>query len=274
MKSGFVGLLDVLGFSALVAGDGAERLRVYLNTLQQALSEQASLEYVVFSDTIVLTTQGDSDDAALSIFRGCSRAFGLLLDREIPIRGAVAYGPYSRIATGAGVFIAGKAVLEAHAFEVAQDWVGIMLTPSALRRLPDLTTRCALPGNSSDLAQDEVRAALQLRMPWPAFLQPGHIPFQRESEHQLESHDFEGFAIVPTDGSSTYGALRDSLNKSLASLKWLKSLAPDPRSQQKYESAHRWLNPIQSHWYNAAYWQQRRDDEAASRTDPPTPASR
>jgi hypothetical protein len=60
--SGFVAVLDVLGFSSLIAGDDP-RLNQYLNALQEAVGDPSAskVEYVVFSDSIVLTTGKDAD---------------------------------------------------------------------------------------------------------------------------------------------------------------------------------------------------------------------
>jgi hypothetical protein len=67
MVNGFVALLDVLGFSALIQGDHDGRLTDYLGTLETAFEiggESPGLEYIVFSDSIIVTT-GDDSDASL-----------------------------------------------------------------------------------------------------------------------------------------------------------------------------------------------------------------
>ena len=60
MSNRYVALLDVRGFASIVSGDRqGERLSQYLNALQAAVTQESAtlpLEYVVFSDSIVLTT--------------------------------------------------------------------------------------------------------------------------------------------------------------------------------------------------------------------------
>ncbi len=61
MSTGFVALLDVLGFSALLSDEGeGQLLKHYLKCINEALNDAwggpqvPELNYVVFSDSIVL----------------------------------------------------------------------------------------------------------------------------------------------------------------------------------------------------------------------------
>jgi hypothetical protein len=84
---GFVAMLDVLGFSALVSGND-ERLNSYVNCLQQVVGDPgtSTVEYVVFSDSIVLTA-GKDMDSFQSLIQRCSHVLGLMLDKEIALPG-------------------------------------------------------------------------------------------------------------------------------------------------------------------------------------------
>ena len=158
--------------------------------------------------------------------------------------------------------MAGKAVVEAHAFETKQDWVGIMLAPSAIRRTPDLTERCLIDPAGSSVGTEDGQKLIEKRIAWSAFLQQCRsIPFHSNSP--LDANDFDGFAIVPTSGVAEAAALAESLAISLKALDWLKSVAPDPAAQHKYQRAHQWLYQIQAKWREVAYWRQRLNEEKA-----------
>jgi len=255
---GFVALLDVLGFSNLVSGDAAgTRLQQYVTSLQEALTVPdpgPAVQYVVFSDTIVLTTNDDELTSFQALLLRCSRVLGLMLEREVAVRGAISHGSYVRSAALAGgVFVAGTAIIDAYRFEKNQDWVGIMVAPSALRRVPDLKARCALEGLEASTVegQREVR-----RRTFAPFVQPCQtIPFHKSSP--LDDNDFEGFAVVPSTGDATPAALRDSLGGTLTALERLKLLAPDPAAQAKYERSRRWLRNIANQWRAIADWNER-----------------
>ena len=96
MQIGFVALLDVLGFSSLISGDGeGEPLRTYMRCLQEALEvsgDGPSVDYVVFSDSIVLTTREDSKESVQALLLRTSHLFGVALENGIALRGAVAHG--------------------------------------------------------------------------------------------------------------------------------------------------------------------------------------
>lgn len=235
-------LLDVLGFSALIQGDRDGRLTDYLGTLQTAFeggSESRGLEYIVFSDSIIVTTGDDSETSLESLFKRCSFALHSMLEKEIPLRGAIAHGSFTRETTkNGGVFVAGKPIVEAYRFETVQNWLGIMVAPSVLKKIPDLAKRCELHPTPT---WRNVRS-LQNRMPWVAMVQRADIPF-----HQADSK-YGGFAIVPTSGDFTMQRLVDDLDRTQSHLRWLKSLAPDPAAQSKYEAAWRWVRSIWRNW--------------------------
>ena len=73
----FVALLDVLGFASLVAADrDGERLNAYLQCIERSLgttTPSSAVRYVVFSDSIVLTTNDDTEESLLSLIWSCSR---------------------------------------------------------------------------------------------------------------------------------------------------------------------------------------------------------
>ena len=257
----FVALLDVLGFSSLVAGDrDGERLDRYLGCLGVALDTtgtRPTVEYVVFSDSIVLTTPDDSEDSLLAIITKCSRVLGTMLDNEIPLRGAIAHGFCFRSASRGGTFVAGRAILDAYKFEIAQDWVGIMLTPSTVQKVPDLRERCALHSPMGTAEDDQAQCK---KLTWAAFVQPcRNIPFH--TDRPLEDYGYDGFAIVPTNGDSRIGELARDIEVKIEKLVWLKSLAPDPRAQSKYQKCLEWLNIVNGHVAPVAYWHKRLIEE-------------
>lgn len=251
MPGGYVALLDVLGFSALVAADAGEGVERYLNCLKRAKGATA-VDYVVFSDSIVLTVGGDGPDSLLEIAGACSRLMSELLIEHIPIRGAISQGAFVRSTVGESVFVAGRAVIDAYQFEQAQDWVGIMVAPSARARVPDLEERCRLANHTTVAAF----RAVEPRFAWTAFIQPCRsIPFH--AENPFESSGFDGFAVVPTSGLLDPVALRDSIKESIDRLNWLRAIAPTPASQRKYQEATNWLSTTQRLWHDVVFFRER-----------------
>jgi hypothetical protein len=248
LVGGYIALLDVLGFSALVAKDNTgEKIRRYLDCLSRA-AEQSDIDYVVFSDSIVLTAKGDAPESLAAIAGASSRLLAGLLNDGIALRGAIAFGSFFRSHLRESVFVAGRAVIDAYQFETAQDWVGIMVTPSALERVPDLNARCDLTG----VVSAEAFRDLLPRLNWAAFIQPCHsIPFRASSP--FDARRFDGYAVVPSEGELTPEALRDSISQAHQRLKWLQAIAPSPESQRKYEISLNWINEIRHRWEELAF---------------------
>ena len=261
MKGGYIALLDVLGFASLVASDASgARLDSYLECLQSVRRKKKAgtdVEYVVFSDSIVLSTPDDSPNSFLALANQCSVLLGAMLEKDIPLRGAIACGSYFRTQTTGGVFLAGKAIIDAYNFEKAQDWVGIMLAPSAILRAGDLTKIPRFPQGGSHPAFETFLPKIEL----VSQIQPcASIPFH--VSQLFEDNNYEGFAIVPTDGSSDARSVSDSIGQSVGALRRMKALAPNPAAQAKYKRAISWLEPLQREWGDVAYWIERWKEEA------------
>ena len=261
MTTGYVALLDVLGFSDLISGrPGDQNFSSYLECIKESLDDEsvgAIVPYIVFSDSIVLTSDDSSVESLHSVVLRCSRLFGRMLAKGIAIRGAVSYGDYSRATTGGGIFVAGRAIIEAYRFEQTQDWVGIMLTPSILRQIPDKFTQFVI---TADDRVDTLEGldAIRLRARWSGFVQEIYnIPFH--NDNPFNESFFHGFAIVPTDGVANEQSIMTSLGNSLKSLKNLKMYSPNPATQRKYSHAESWLSTIHAKWADLVWRRARLD---------------
>jgi hypothetical protein len=230
-KDGFVAMLDILGFSEqILKGQQPERLDNYVKTVLSVCSEFQDVKVILFSDTVTLYTLDQTDAAFGAIVVACSRLLhDLLLEQDIALRGAITAGRFSRSEGQDGqdgnAVIAGLPVIDAYNFESKQQWVGVMLTPSALK--------------------------LKQGFPEP---HPGTDPRWRSrlfqcTEIPLSSggttEPFDNFAVCPSGRESNsladVGVDRDNV---VEQLEKLRLLAPDPRSQAKYRNTVKWLKSI------------------------------
>ena len=248
-NKGYVALLDVLGFSALVSSDSnGEKIAAYVSKIESIVnkhhqtSPSKKIEFVIFSDSIVLTTDSD-EDALRELITLCSKLLYEMLCDEIALRGCISYGAYTRKNTAAGTFVAGRAIIDAYQFETKQNWVGIMLSPTVIRQVPDLKDRCGLP---QPHRKDDPHGLRNL--PWGAFVQPhAAIPFHTASP--FEDSGYGGFAILPSNGDlSNLQDYLTSLRTSMEKLQILKSFAPDPAAQKKYKNTEDWLSNTSMLW--------------------------
>jgi hypothetical protein len=132
--------LDLLGFTTLVQSNAIESvLPVYADALEkmhqacQVGKEEAGLLYSWFSDTFIIYSRSDSLQDFARVESAARIFFQLLLIKEIPVRGCISHGKlYSQAKHN--IFV-GPALIEAHLFGEALDWVGFCLAPSVEAKL-------------------------------------------------------------------------------------------------------------------------------------------
>jgi hypothetical protein len=131
-RKGYVALLDVLGFRSLITGTaGAEWVAEYLSIVN-FVTGLWDLESIVFSDSIVITKEGGGAESLHQVCEACSMLMYELILKDIPVRGAIAYGLYYRSPFDKSVFVAGRPIVDAYDTEKKQDWVGVILDTSAI----------------------------------------------------------------------------------------------------------------------------------------------
>jgi hypothetical protein len=73
VDKGYLAFLDVLGFSALVSSDhDGKRIESYRDSVKDAIAD-TEVKSVVFSDSIVLTTDDPRPESLLTIAGACSK---------------------------------------------------------------------------------------------------------------------------------------------------------------------------------------------------------
>jgi hypothetical protein len=245
-RNGFVALLDVLGFSALIASENSSaRLETYQRLLAEAIRPTAPsrVEAVAFSDSIVLTTGADSAEDFVELATRCAVLHALMLQQGIALRGAISSGSYFREVMENSVFIAGRPIVEAFKYECLQDWVGIMVTPAVVQKFPDIGKRVDV---TRGLTDPTIRVEFTQRFRWAAAIQPAdEIPFKGNPK------PYQGFAVVPHTGTNARD-IYNGVEASRIALYKLRAVAPDPVAQEKYTRAERWLSNVAGKWAGAA----------------------
>lgn len=140
-KDRWVSYFDLLGFSDLVRTEG--ELHVF-NTITTVIEESKRklnsgghiIERVWFSDSFIFYSPGDSN-YDFSKFQQLSLYFFFaLIRKEIPVRGALAYGKV--YADKDNNIIFGEGLIEAYRYAENQDWIGLILTPTAVQRMEEI----------------------------------------------------------------------------------------------------------------------------------------
>ena len=136
-KKRWVVYFDLLGFRDFVKGSHIVNTFFHwekcFNTLLNNLHKYPGLEYAHFSDTFLIYAPDDTF-ASYGQIDSCSRwFFQHSILKQIPLRGALGCGPFYADKPN-GVFL-GKALVDAYEFGERFNWIGYMLSPSAISRI-------------------------------------------------------------------------------------------------------------------------------------------
>jgi hypothetical protein len=248
---GYVAFVDVLGFSSRVLRDSSlDFFPAFTSLLERTISGlgDSGIGCILSSDSIVIYSEDSGEQSLLAVAKACSQLSFSLLDLDLPVRGCLSHGSFSRVETQFGAVLAGRPIIDAYRYEEQQNWVGIMISPATIEAYPSLCEKQGLL-----LCRDaaEVRR-FQEDYPWPLLIQQcTSIPFHHVSE--LESNIYDGYAIVPTrPGDANPDDVVETIGLSIGQLRRLKSLAPDPQSQKKYAATMLWLEEVKSRWESMA----------------------
>lgn len=229
---GFVAFIDVLGFSELVARDKVSQMLDAYRAIIEESTKLSKLQYVVFSDSILLSTPDESEESLWSILAGSSRLLYRFLTGGIPARGTISCGQFVRSAQGrSGVIVAGNPILDAYRYEQLQDWVGIMLSPTLLREQSGLLGKQSLTAGLPQLSP--------LHTSWCLLFWRCDISF-----HGFNGK-YSGYGVVPLSAStsSPQGAI-ENLVEVERCLRRLSETAPNPGAQKKYRRTIKWIREV------------------------------
>lgn len=142
-KECFVALLDILGFRDLVKNNDLEKVAQtyqkarsdFESNIQHinALLQNDSVSFRIFSDTFLIYTSEVSDESFLALLAALDFLFIAANENNLPIRGATAVG---ELIVSNGIEI-GIPIVEAYENEQKQDWIGCWITPSCIDRISD-----------------------------------------------------------------------------------------------------------------------------------------
>ena len=158
-KRGIVELIDMLGTRESHGASGAARMHgnwnallSHANALARKEAELQGCNVSAFSDTMIITAEGDAEALLGAFGRACTRLIPASICLDIPIRGCVAAGEFFQ---SGGKLITGRAITEAAAYYELPQWIGISCCPSAHSRIDGMAsgracyTRYDIPLKSS-----------------------------------------------------------------------------------------------------------------------------
>lgn len=138
---------DILGFKkifedALTQPAAPNALFVIRKNYEEVLSKlnasgENSIHCAWFSDTFIIFTPDHSLQSFINIIHLAQDFFIECIGNEIPLRGALSLGLFSyEDALKNGIYL-GNVLIDAYTFAEDADWIGFILTPSAIEKAYD-----------------------------------------------------------------------------------------------------------------------------------------
>lgn len=136
-KTGAVTFLDVLGWKGIWKknNDSEKSLSSLIEDIR-IFARGTNTEVKSISDTIaIFTSKDDMESHKILEHHGylCMEAIKRSIKKEIPVRGATAYGKFS---LKENIFV-GPAIDEVAAWHELTSWIGVIMTPSAFFEIDD-----------------------------------------------------------------------------------------------------------------------------------------
>ena len=141
-RNAWIAHFDILGFKNFLENDGGSLPIAVLqsqiddlikNLKQSVATSDESIDYFVFSDTFILFSKSDQVNGYPSLLSASKSLIRKSISMGLPIRGAISYGDC--VFGHQNKILMGKAFLESHDYGEDQNWLGLILTPSATQNL-------------------------------------------------------------------------------------------------------------------------------------------
>jgi len=133
-SEGYFFIADLLGFANMISNlkeaDCDERVEGWISLVKEATTKAGVTQFQLISDTLFAAAPATSAGLG-SLVKLARHLLNEGVPQSYPIRGAITFGTYQW-----GDLIYGKAVINAHKLEAAQNWVGVSCTPT-LPHTPD-----------------------------------------------------------------------------------------------------------------------------------------
>ncbi|MDH4252818.1 MAG: hypothetical protein OEV27_16695 [Nitrospira sp.] len=139
-RQSWVAVFDVLGFGRLLEQADHDLSRAILTSqlddlLNSLRSEtvKGKLEWLIFSDTIAIFTPTEEPKDYPWFLLQCKNLIKQSIAIRLPLRGAISIG--RSFSANEHPIVLGRPFSEAFQYCEDQDWIGLLLTPSATRAL-------------------------------------------------------------------------------------------------------------------------------------------
>jgi hypothetical protein len=136
-RNTWIGVFDILGFKNLLRQAEQdysralliEKLDELIESINSLPFKHGKLDYTIFSDTFVIFTPDSEPKSYAWFICACKNLIEKSIYLELPLKGAISIGP--AFISISPPIILGSSFVEAYEYCEDQDWIGLLLTPTA-----------------------------------------------------------------------------------------------------------------------------------------------
>jgi len=141
-RNAWIAHFDILGFKQLLENEGGSlTIAVVKSKIDKAIEKlkkdvsnfDTEIDYLFFSDTFVIYSKTKRMNEYPGLISVAKSFINHCIYMKLPVRGAVSFG--NVVFGHNNKILMGKAFLESHIYGEDQNWIGLLLTPSACEEL-------------------------------------------------------------------------------------------------------------------------------------------
>lgn len=135
---------DILGFKSIIDNDnGSLTLAILQSSINEIIDDlrrdvsefEESVDYLFYADTFLIYSKSERVNDYPGFIRVSKNFITRCICKLIPVRGAISYG---ELTFGHDKkILMGRAFLESYVYGEDQNWLGLILTPSATNKLKE-----------------------------------------------------------------------------------------------------------------------------------------
>ena len=136
---------DILGFKSRINYDDQSLLlEIFKSSIDEAITKLEKdvnhfhdvIEYISYADTFIIYSKSTETTGYPELVRASKNFINTCIYKRLPIRGAISHGEL--ILGHDNKILMGKAFLESYEYGEDQNWIGLLLSPSASMKLKSI----------------------------------------------------------------------------------------------------------------------------------------
>jgi hypothetical protein len=139
----WIAYFDVLGFKSMINSKNYLTLKILQRAISDALFDldrkvsklKTNVNYLFYADTFIIYSTSEQIDDYLWFIHIAEDFISQCILKRLPIRGAISFGQI--ILGHDNKIVMGEAFLESYVYCEDQNWLGLILTPSASTKLKE-----------------------------------------------------------------------------------------------------------------------------------------